>query len=177
MVKTLTSLLLIATMIGAPISISEAQATPARFSFSQFQQRLNAIFRTRKGVAAQNAIISAYAQFARFNPNQAFALVRMAMVQLNRVTPPAQRAAAILRLSQATSTAFILTGTNDTSLIITTFTYLVAALPSDSRDNATILTIAQAAISANVGTGGTSKQSVEIAQAIGGSANGVIPTS
>jgi hypothetical protein len=177
MVKTITSLFLIATMVGAPISTSEAQAGPARFSFSKFQQQLNAIFRTRKGVAAQNGIIAAYARFARFNPNQAFALVRMATVQLNRVTPPAQRAAGIVRLSQATSSAFIATGTNDTSLIISTFTYLVSSIPPESREPSVIQTIAQDAVQASVDTGGTPQESVEIVQAIGGSTTGVIPTS
>jgi hypothetical protein len=177
MAKTITSLFLIAIMVGAPISTSEAQAGPARLSFSKFQQRLNNISRTRKGVAAQNGIIAAYAQFARFNPNQAFALVRMATVQVNRVTPLAQRASAIVRLSQATSSAFIGTGTHDTSLIISSFTYLISSVPPDSRDPALIRTIAQDAVAASVNTGGTQQENVEIVNAIIGSTTGVIPTS
>jgi len=178
---------LIATMIGAPISTSEAQAGPARFTPFNFQERLNVIARTRKGPAAQVAIISAYRQFARSNPNQAFTLVRMATVRLDSVTPPAQRAAAIVRLSQAASSAFIGMRINDRSLIIATFTYLVSSVPPDFRDPAFIQTITQHAVKASVDTGGTQQERAEIVKAFGGSATGpdfsksestaIIPTS
>ena len=177
MVKPITSLFLILAIVFAPMITVEAQSGPARFSFANFQSTLNQIFRTRKGAAAQNAIIAAYSRFARFNPNTAFALVRMATVQLNRVTPVSQRAANTVRMANATSSAFTQTGTNDTSLIISTFTYLVSTVPPQSRTPDVILSIGQAAVNASVETGGTPQQSIEIINAIIGSNNGVVPTS
>jgi len=177
MVKSIASLFLVLAVVFAPMVTVEAQSGQSRFAFSNFQKTLNQISRTRKGAAAQNAIIGAYSRFARFNPNTAFALVRTATVQLNRVTPVSQRAANTVRMANATSSAFVATATNDTSLIISTFTYLVSTVPPESRTPAVVRSIGQAAVNASVDTGGTPQQSVEIINAIVGSNNGVVPTS
>ncbi|MFY8215478.1 MAG: hypothetical protein ACOVMP_02630 [Chthoniobacterales bacterium] len=101
----------------------------------------------------------------------------MATVQLNRVTPVSQRAANTVRMANASSSAFVAAGTNDTSLFASTFTYLVSTVPPQSRTPDVMRSIGQAAVNASVGTGGTPQQSIEIINAIIGSNNGVIPTS
>lgn len=165
--RVLSSLLLAATVSLAFIPFSStAQVNRQQTSFGAFQQTLNQIVRTRRGAAAQNAIAAAYLRFARMNPQLAFSLARVATIQLNRVTPPAQRAAMAIRLANLTSSALIATGYNDTSVIVSTFTYLVSNLPPDSRNPDTIGAITSAAIEANVATGGTPESSLEIWNAI-----------
>jgi len=177
MVKAITSLFLVLAIGFGPMATVQAQTARSKNSFQNFQRTLNQISQNRKGVAAQNQILSAYARFARFNPNQVFALVRMATVAFNKVTPIDQRAAGVQRMADASSAAFVAANTNDTSLIITTFTYLVSSVPAGSRTPEVIVSIGQAAVNASEGTGGTPEDVKEIINAVVVSNGGSVPTS
>lgn len=173
MFKIFTSLLLATALLMPGMATAQVRTTQP-FSLTSFQQRLNTIAKTRKGPAAANAIIALYARYARVNPLLAFTLVRMATIQVNRFTPPSQRAAAAVRLSDATAAAFAANSVSDTSLVISTFTYLVANVPPDSREAELIKDITNSAI---IASGGTPEENSQIADAIKTGATTTVPTS
>lgn len=179
MKRFIFSSLVLAAVMFTGIPQAEAQSRPNRSQFSPgvFQKRLNQISQFRRGQAAVNSIMANYATFARINPSLAFTYLRLAMIRLNRFSTPEQRPAIAVRLADMSAAALSANGVNSQGLIVSTFTYIVQSIPTDARTQDVLVSIAEAAVSANVDTGGTPAETVEILNAIGVSAVTPVPVS
>lgn len=166
MLKAVTILAITGAVSFGFLPSAQAQANPQAVSFGNFQRTLNQLVRNRPANAARNASLAAYLRVARTNPATAFALARIATIQLNRVTPVAQRVNVAIRMANATASAFVASGYNDPSSYVNTFTYIVSTIPPQFRTPELIRTIADMAVYANTETGGSSSESANIFNSI-----------
>lgn len=166
------SLLAVAALATTALPSASAQSN----QIPELRRQLGLISQSTFGVAAVNAILNSYGRTARRNPKQAALLLRVANARLNRFVRPAQRQEVALRLSQITSSAFIVGRiTADSPLYLQTFPFIANTLPVNQRTPSILNQIVEVAAFANQAAGGDSSIDGPVADAISGQSGAVPP--